>query len=162
MTTKAQRLLAIKKLLQNEKISSQEDLLQRLLELGYDFTQATVSRDLKELQAGKKADAEKGSILVLPSQNTSLQDTPPFDHSFLITVIQSIRFVNFFCIIKTLPGYANSIAIVIDKASRYEVAGTIAGDDTILVIPDEGINVKSLKLAFKAIFPGLSDDIIQN
>ena len=162
MTTKTQRLIAIKKLLRSEKIASQEELLKQLLQQGFDLTQATVSRDLKELQVGKKADPEKGSILVLPTQDISLQDTPSFDHSFLTTAIQGIRFVNQFCVVKTLPGYANSIAIIIDKASRYEMAGTIAGDDTILVIPDEGITTRELKQAFQLIFPGLPVDIFRN
>ena len=159
MDTKSQRLLAIKKLIQTEKISSQDELLQKLHKEGFDPTQATISRDLKALQVGRKADPDKGSIFSLPDQHQSLQEAPGLDQSFLTSAIQAIHFANQFGIIKTLPGYANSVAIAIDKADRYEIVGTIAGDDTILLIPAEGSEKKEVRKALRIIFPALKDSI---
>ncbi len=156
---RSQRLLAIKKIIQTEKIGNQEELLQRLTDQGFDLTQATVSRDLKALQAGKKADPEKGSILYLPGQSGSLQDYPSIDQSLLTSAFQSVQFANQFGVIKTIPGYANSVAVAIDKAGRHEIVGTIAGDDTILLIPQEGMDKNAVKKALQIIFPGL-DDVI--
>ncbi len=156
---KSQRHLAIRKIILNEKVSSQEELLQKLNQQGFDLTQATVSRDLKEMQAGKKADPEKGSIFSLPDQSYSTDAGTVPDHSFLTAAIRSIHFANKLGVIKTLPGYAHSIAIAIDKAVRFEIIGTIAGDDTILLIPEEGIHRNSLKKALKTIFPGLEKNM---
>ncbi len=159
MDTKSQRLFAIKKLIQTEKISSQDELLQKLQKEGFAPTQATISRDLKALQVGRIADPEKGSIFSLPGQNQSLQDASGLDQSLLTSAIQAIHFANQFGIVKTLPGYANSVAIAIDKAGRYEIVGTIAGDDTILLIPAEGSERKEIKKALRTIFPALKDNM---
>ncbi len=159
MDNKSQRLLAIKKLIQTQKISSQEELLRKLNKEGFDLTQATISRDLKALQVGRKADPEKGSIFSLPDQHQSLQEAPGPDLSLLTSAIQAIHFAQQFGIIKTLPGYANSVAIAIDKAGRYEIVGTIAGDDTILLIPSEGTERREVRKALITIFPALKDGI---
>ncbi len=159
MDSKSQRLLAIKKLIQTQKISSQDELLRKLRKEGFDPTQATISRDLKALQVGRKADPEKGSIFSLPDQHQSLQEASGPDLSFLTSAIQAIHFAHQFAIIKTLPGYANSVAIAIDKAGRYEITGTIAGDDTILLIPSEGVERKEVRRALITIFPALKDTI---
>lgn len=159
MDTKSERLLAIKKLIQTEKISSQDELLQKLRHAGFNLTQATVSRDLRTLQVGRKADPDRGSIFSLPEQLQSLQETPHLDQALLTSAIQAVHFTNQFGIIKTLPGYANSVAIAIDKAGRYEIVGTIAGDDTILLIPSEGNGKSEIKKALKTIFPALKDNM---
>jgi transcriptional regulator of arginine metabolism len=62
-------------------------------------------------------------------------------------------------VIKTLPGYANSVAIMIDTANPYEIIGTVAGDDTILLIIREGVVREDITLAIKAIIPKLEGKI---
>jgi transcriptional regulator of arginine metabolism len=160
MDTKTKRLLAIKRILSSEKIGTQEELLEKLQLEGFELTQATVSRDLKLLQIGKRADPDRGSVFFLPGQ-IGKEDNPRGEIStnLLTAAIRSIQFANGFGIVKTLPGYSSSTAIVIDKANRYEIAGTIAGDDTILVIPDNEISQTELKAAILVIFPSLSEHI---
>jgi transcriptional regulator of arginine metabolism len=62
-------------------------------------------------------------------------------------------------VIRTLPGNASSTAVYIDNTSRYEIAGTIAGDDTILIIPREGINNQQLHSCLEIIVPGLHEQV---
>ncbi len=159
MDHKTQRLLAIKKIIAGEKISNQEELLSRLSNVGFDLTQATISRDLRALQIGKKPDPEKGSIFFLPDHENTSHDFDHIDTRLLEAGIKAIHFANQFGIIKTIPGYANSIAIHIDNAGRYEIIGTIAGDDTILLIPDQDITHGEMRKALQIVFPTL-DSIV--
>jgi transcriptional regulator of arginine metabolism len=151
---KASRKQEVKKLISTRKISSQEELVEILNEMGYETTQATLSRDLKEIGVARIPDSEKGHIYVLP------QDIGMIDKigSKLNLPGESITFIEFsynFGIIKTYPGYASSVAIFIDSSKVDEIAGTIAGDDTILVIPREPASKKELKAALDKLFPNM-------
>lgn len=157
MDHKSHRLQAIKKIISKNKISSQEELLNRLNEQGFNLTQATVSRDLRTLQIGKKPDHEKGSIFFLPEHEQLVKELDTVDTRLLEACIKSVHFANQFGIVKTLPGYANSIAIHIDNSGRYEIVGTIAGDDTILLIPEQDISHEEMKKALKVIFSSLEE-----
>lgn len=161
MDHKSQRLVAIRRIISQEKIGSQEELLSRLNKEGFDLTQATISRDLKALQIGKKPDPEKGSIFFLPEQESTSAESGKIDARLLQAGIRSIQFANQLGIIKTIPGYASSIAIYIDNANRYEIAGTIAGDDTILIIPDQDISHSDIHRALEILFPGLDESVFK-
>jgi transcriptional regulator of arginine metabolism len=162
MENKFHRLRAIRQIIESEKISSQEELLHRLSQEGYDLTQATVSRDLKFLQVGKKPDPEKGSVFFLPDADQAPDELDGIDNRLLMAGMRSIYFANLFGIVKTLPGYASSIAVHIDRSNRFEIIGTIAGDDTILLIPGQGITHADLKKAIQAIFPDLEETIFRS
>ncbi|MEE4176333.1 MAG: hypothetical protein V2I46_02365 [Bacteroides sp.] len=151
------RLQAVKKILSQEKISSQEELLQRLHDKGFNITQATISRDLKRLQAGKKSDPIKGSVFFINESKTLKPVPDPVNSQFLLSGIKAVLFANMFGLIKTLPGYASSIAVHIDSQNRFEIIGTIAGDDTILLIPGQDISHSEMKNALRIIFPGLNE-----
>ena len=107
---------------------------------GFSFTQATLSRDLKFLKAGKIADDEKGHIYLLPG---NAYDDQRNDNEFKSAVSRnfiSIEYSGNMAVIKTLPGFASGIAYRIDRLNAFEIIGTIAGDDTILIIARDGIN----------------------
>ena len=159
MDLKSQRLRAIRQIITQEKIASQEELLRRLAERGFDLTQATVSRDLKTLQIGKRPDPERGSVLFIMETESNTSGFDQIDTRLLEAGIKSIHFANQLGIIKTIPGYASSIAIFIDNAGRYEIVGTIAGDDTILLIPEQDIGHDELKKALQIIFPTLDEHL---
>jgi transcriptional regulator of arginine metabolism len=161
MDQKSQRLSTIKKIVASEKISSQEALLTRLAEEGFELTQATISRDLKALQIGKKPDPEKGSIFFLTEQESSPKEAGKIDNRLLQAGIKSVHFANQFGIIKTIPGYASGIAIFIDNAARFEIIATIAGDDSILLIPNQNIKHDQIKKAIQIIFPDLNEQIFK-
>jgi transcriptional regulator of arginine metabolism len=152
MKTKTQRLLAIRKLIENQKISSQEELVSKLSKKGFHFTQATLSRDLKYLRAAKIADAARGYIYFLPSRETE-QANRLSDENFPMNGFVSLEFAWHMGIIRTLPGYAPSIASAIDNMESWEIIGTIAGDDTILVIPREGTIKEDVKNILARLIP---------
>jgi transcriptional regulator of arginine metabolism len=150
---KVSRLLAIEKIISTENISSQEELLKRLKREGITCTQATLSRNLRQigvLRIPNEAGGYKYSLSDLRIQSQGTMSTFNF-----ISAIQSVIDTRGLIIIKTIPGYANSVAVFIDNADRYEIAGTIAGDDTLLVIPRDNISLSHTHSCLEMILPGL-------
>ena len=138
---KTKRLLEIRKIIQSQKIGNQDELLNILNHNGFNYTQATLSRDLKYLRAGKMPDNEKGMIYVLPDTEISSSNTLTDRDTNPGTAVGfiSIEYTSNMAVIKTIPGFASSLAYTIDGMKAFEIIGTIAGDDTILVIGREGI-----------------------
>lgn len=149
---------AISLILKDQWIRSQEDL-QKALELkGFEVTQATLSRDLRHLHVMKILDPVKGSRYILP-EDKDLRDalTRLPDH---LDGVLSIEFSGQFGVIRTLPGFANGVAFTIDYQQISEIMGTIAGDDTILIIMKEGVSKNLIAGILSSRFPGLSGKII--
>jgi len=157
MGNRTARLLAIKKIISSSKVSSQEELQNMLEERGLNFTQATLSRDLKFLKVNKIADPGKGYIYELPNHQINGDNNTAESHAAQGFI--SIQFANNLGVIKTLPGYASSIASLIDKTNPFEIMGTIAGDDTILIIPQNNVTVKDVLNTLVLIIPELKDKI---
>jgi len=157
MGNKTERLLAIRNIIANQKVSCQEELLEILQKKGLNYTQATLSRDLKFLKVNKISDNEKGYIYELPDQ----RHVPGQEQAenYAARGFISIRFANKLGVIKTMPGYASSIASLIDKSDPFEIIGTLAGDDTILIIPNGNISEKDVVRALILIIPELKDKI---
>ena len=157
---RAQRIQMIKKIISDEVISSQDDLQNRLHELGCEITQATLSRDLKSLQVMKVSDVKSGYIYRLVGNVENQQNNTETSRlDFLADGVVGIEFSANLGVIKTLPGYANSVAIMIDKANPFEILGTVAGDDTILLIMREGVGRNDLIQALKTLMPKLESKI---
>lgn len=154
---KAKRLPAIEKLITEEIISSHDDLLRKLRAKGIRCTQATLSRDLRQIGAGRVADGKGGYRYSLPGMQAENQ--PAINRLQLLPVITGIVDAKGLLVIKTLPGNANNTAIYIDNSARFEIAGTIAGDDTILVIPRDGITNNQVHTCLELIIPGLHEQI---
>ena len=136
MKNRTQRLLAIRRIIEEEAVSNQDELLKKLNRAGFDLTQATLSRDLKFLQAGKRPDKERGYVYILPANK---REPVPAAGIFPLSGYLSLDFAHNLVLLKTLPGYAASIATAIDQLNAFEILGTVAGDDTILLVPREGI-----------------------
>jgi len=133
MDIKKQRLSVIEDIMQKEVIRSQDGLQKSLTDRGFKVTQATLSRDIRQLKIVKTQDREGRYIYILPEMTLKEPrlPTPLFDES-------TVEFSGNLAVIKTRPGYAMGIASDIDEQAPDEILGTIAGDDTILVIPREG------------------------
>jgi transcriptional regulator of arginine metabolism len=129
MNVKKQRLQMICEIVDAMTIRNQEDLLRALKRRGYEITQATLSRDMKHLKIIKKHDANNRYVYALSGTETNVA---PVEVEPL-----KVEFSGSLAVIKTRPGYAMGIASDIDSSGLREIAGTIAGDDTILVIPRE-------------------------
>ena len=117
-------------IIKHHRVASQEALRERLQELGTDVTQATLSRDIREMRLVKIPDAGGMSHYSLPEE---WESTPPLQ-TLLPTLFQSAEGVGNFLVVKTLKGGAQAVALGIDWEEWPEVVGTLAGDDTILII----------------------------
>jgi len=158
MKNKVQRQLEIRKIIQQGKVHSQEELLVALKTKGYELTQATLSRDLKLLQVAKVPHPSRGYVYTIPDAVRNVTSAVESTRvNYLADGFQDIQFSGNLAVVKTLPAYANSIAAVIDQAKSWEIIGTVAGDDTILIIQREGISKNDLMQALKRIMPKLKE-----
>jgi len=114
-----------------EAVASQEELRQRLATRGIEATQATISRDLKELGLVKRAG---DGAYVRPGVERSSPATDEQLRRALATLVRTLERVGNLVVVRTDPGQAQGVSVLVDRAQLPEVAGTIAGDDTILVI----------------------------
>lgn len=160
MRNKVQRQSAIRKMLTEENIHSQEYLLKKLKSDGFNLTQATLSRDLKTLKVAKVPDHEKGYKYIIPDTPNKQTLNKETRNNLLADGFKGIEFSGNMGVIKTLPGYASSIASVIDNADPWEIIGTIAGDDTILIILKEGIMKNDIINTLILIMPNLKEKIL--
>lgn len=154
--TKVTRLDTIKLIISSRDISSQEEILNELNEAGFEVTQATLSRDLKKLKVAKASTADGRYVYVLPN-NTLYQRTPTQTPSEMLmhSGFISLHFSGNLAVIRTRPGYASSIAYDIDNRNYPCILGTIAGDDTILLVLSEGTTQKEIYCLLAQIIPNL-------
>jgi transcriptional regulator of arginine metabolism len=132
-----QRQAAILELVRSSRVSSQEVLRELLAERGIEVAQATLSRDIRELGLVKVPDEEGGSVYTVPPHVT---DPTPTLSRLLPTLYLGADGVGNLLVVKTLTGGAQPIAVAIDWEEWPEVVGSVAGDDTILLIlrrPDQ-------------------------
>jgi transcriptional regulator of arginine metabolism len=132
---KARRLTAIRQLVEHEPVHSQEALRKRLRTMGFDVTQATLSRDIKELGLVKRASdgayQREGANAHAPaSPAAAAVALSRALGEFLLGIDVAQQLV----VLKTGPGQAQLLALAVDRAQLSDVIGTIAGDDTILVV----------------------------
>ena len=154
MKTKVQRWSAIKRIVETENVSSQDELLKKLNKEGYQITQATLSRDLKYLRVGKIPDDRKGYIYKLPGEGKDQEIQVETDR-FPLNGFVSLEFGSGLGVMKTLPGYASGLASAIDQTHPFEILGTVAGDDTILIVPRDGASRNDVSNALAGLFPEL-------
>jgi len=150
--------MEIRRLIGSRNISSQEELMNLLLEAGFELTQATLSRDLKYLRVAKMPDEREGYVYILPDKEQAVEELES-EGSGMSGLI-SIDFAQGMAILKTLPGHAGMIAYTIDNLGAYEIAATIAGDDTILLVPRDGVSRTDVVNALRLKMPGLIRDYV--
>ena len=134
MGEKKQRLSEVENIIRTEVIRNQDDLQRVLTNRGFEVTQATLSRDIKHLKIVKTLDNKGRYVYMIPDKMT-IQE-PRLSSALLNGSV--VEFSGDLAVIKTRSGYAMGIASDIDVNAPDEILGTIAGDDTILVIPREG------------------------
>lgn len=130
--SKIQRHIKIRELITEYELETQDDLVAHLKSLGYNVTQATVSRDIKELH-----------LVKVPIVNGKYKYSLPADQRFnpltklkrlIMDAFVKIEHASHFIILKTLPGNAHAVGVLIDNLDWEEIMGTICGDDTCLII----------------------------
>ena len=146
------RLTAIKDLIKKNKIDNQDTLLNLLKEEGFDVTQATLSRDLKALKVGKISDGWSGYYYSLPENDLVAESEKSYIQDVRRGVV-SIEFSGNVGVVKTRSGHANSVALALETLSLPEILGTLAGDDTVLIVLREGVTKEDLLESFKSRIP---------
>ena len=160
MKVKNSRIETLKMLISSKELGSQEEVLQALQNEGFTLTQATLSRDLKQLKVAKAASMNGKYVYVLPNETMykrvhkhatarDMLETPGFI---------SLNFSGNMGVIKTRPGYASAIAYNIDSLHIPEILGTIAGDDTIFIVIKDGTHPNEIMESLGGIIPTIIDD----
>jgi transcriptional regulator of arginine metabolism len=146
---RASRLALIERLVRENVIGSQEELLTMMEGSGMQCTQATLSRDLRQIGISRGFDGSGGYRYLLQGGKEGAAEALPGSATAAITGMTWARGL---LLISTAPGFASAVAIRIDRAGRYEIAGTVAGDDTILLIPRDNISSEATEECLKTIF----------
>lgn len=154
MKERPDRLQTIRRIIRENRIESQETLLESLAEEGHSVTQATLSRDLKTLKVGKVSDGSRGSFYTFTRGEFPAESTRSYIHDFKRGFISFDASANI-GVIKTLPGHANSVALALDQLEFPEILGTIAGDDTIFLVMTEGTGKDNLLTVLRNRIPGV-------
>ncbi|MBR3092442.1 MAG: arginine repressor [Bacteroidaceae bacterium] len=153
MKDKHLRLEAIKIIISSREIGSQDEILQELLKEGFTLTQATLSRDLKQLKVAKAASMNGNYVYVLPNDTMYKRSTSvkPVKEMMQTNGLLNIRFSGNIGVIKTRPGYASSMAYDIDMENIPYIIGTVAGDDTIVLVLEEGAPKETVRRQIQAL-----------
>ncbi len=151
MKGRVDRLKAVKKAISQNGVANQEGLLTLLLRDGYEVTQATLSRDLKVLRVGKVSAPDGSYIYALPEESDRSQEEliRDFQRGYL-----SMESSENLVVLKTLPGHAQATAWALDNLELPEILGTVAGDDTILIILRQGSDFDALQRSLVRLMPG--------
>jgi transcriptional regulator of arginine metabolism len=157
MKDKKNRLEALRLIISSQQMGSQEELLNALQNEGFNLTQATLSRDLKQLKVAKAATMSGNYVYVLPNESMYKRVSA---HSSVREMMQvpgfiSIQFSGNMGVIKTRPGYASAIAWNIDRGDLPQILGTIAGDDNIFVVIKEGVSHREVTEALSKVVPNM-------
>ena len=137
-STKNARQARIKELISTTEVSSQEDLCEILKQSGFDTTQATLSRDLHEM-----------GIVRIPSENGFKYVFHQDDNEQSLKKLIGMEIINVLhnestIMIRTMPGRAAGVALYFDRLKNSNIMGTVAGDDSIIVIPDSHDSVEDV------------------
>jgi transcriptional regulator of arginine metabolism len=154
---KTNRLLTIEKIISEEIISTQDELIKKLKGKGISCTQATLSRNLRQLGVSRIPDGSGGYKYSL-SESIRSSSNSPLKLNIVPVIIEIVE-AKGLMVMKTIPGNASNTAFFIDGAGRYEIAGTIAGDDTILIIPRDGVTIQQVHTCLEIVLPGLHEQL---
>ncbi|MFZ0593661.1 MAG: ArgR family transcriptional regulator [Bryobacteraceae bacterium] len=126
----------ILKIIRSKDVYTQEDLARELQAVGISATQVTLSRDIRELGLAKTANGYRP--MPAESSGPTLEDR-------VNELLQDIRIAQNQVVLKTSPGSANALAVVLDREQLEEVVGTLAGDDTVLIITPDNESAQKLR-----------------
>ena len=144
-------------IISSQELGSQEELLSALQKEGFQLTQATLRRDLKQLKVAKSSSMSGNYVYVLPNDTMYKRVSTPSKVREMMEVpgFLSINFSGNMGVIKTRPGYASSIAWNIDNSDIPEIIGTIAGDDTIFIVTKEGVSSQEVIESLSDVVPNM-------
>ena len=156
MKGKSERQSIIRSLVRRENIANQEELQSLLEKEGFIVAQATLSRDLKELGIVKVHD---GNDYLFHLHGAA--PAAPVTQINMSSSVLSVQFSGNLAVLKTHPGHASMVASFLDSGAVAQVVGTIAGDDTVLVILRERTSQENVLNALSTLFPGIRGKYIR-
>ena len=158
MKERIEQLKVVKNIIKTNRIDSQETLLQKIAEVGYSVTQATLSRDLKYLKVGKVADGQTGYYYTIPSEEERKESERHYIQDFLRGYV-SVDWNDSLVVVRTFSGHSDSVALAIDNMGMDDVLGTISGRDNVVFIAlKQGSTGESFIKALKEKIPDLDAD----
>lgn len=137
---KASRHARIKEIIDHKVVETQEDLAEALKEKGIEVTQATVSRDIKELMLIKVPSGDGRYRYAFPPDQNVVFSQSRLERAFKDSVVGIEHSLNII-VIRTVPGMAQAVAYAVDSTKWPQIIGTVGGDDTIIIIvkPPEAV-----------------------
>lgn len=160
MKVKRDRIETLKMLISSKELSCQDDVLQALADEGFAVTQATLSRDMKQLKVAKAASMNGKYVYVLPNETMyrRVPTTSTAREMLSTSGYISLNYAGNMAVLKTRPGYASAIAYNIDNTHIDNILGTIAGDDTIFMVVREGANHVLLGETLRKVIDGMGGE----
>jgi transcriptional regulator of arginine metabolism len=153
MATKKERQDAIKAIVRETKVGNQDQLLKLLSAKGFTLTQATLSRDIRDLKIVKNPVGGGYEYQLPQAQSIRVSQDPGIQLSAIGFV--GLDFSGNLAVLRTRPGYAMGIASEIDQKASDIILGTVAGDDTVLVIPRENVSRHEVKIVLSQFIVGI-------
>ena len=147
--TKKERLNAICVLIKENEISTQEELTEKLNQMGFDVSQATVSRDINELDLIKTEGSTRKSVYKKAEKLNA--EIPQRIKDLFKQITLSIVAANNLIVVKTLNGNGSSAAMAVDQMHIPQILGTIAGDDTFLIVAKNNSDAETIVKMLRAI-----------
>ena len=147
---KASRHARIKEIIDNQAVETQEELAEALRRKGIEVTQATVSRDIKELMLIKIPSGDGRYRYAFPPEQNVVFSHSRLEKTFQDSVVSMDHSLNII-VIRTVPGLAQAVAYAIDVSKWPEIIGTVGGDDTIFVLVKPPEATEKVLAKFKAL-----------
>lgn len=148
---KAQRHKKILELVEKYDIGTQDELIEKLRVFGYQVTQTTVSRDIKQLKLVKGLTADGIYKYIVPNARKTDGGLPVLNTavSYSVTAVESAQNI---IVVKTMPGMANAVAVCIDSLELTHIVGSVAGDDTVLLVMKDNSAAQEMEYKLRAVF----------
>ena len=147
---KSLRQQKILEIIENNDIDTQEALIAKLAEAGYNVTQTTISRDINQLKLVKAVTADGSYKYIVP--DVKRENNRTVMNSALTDAVIKIEAAKNIVVVKTLSGMANAIAVCVDSLNHNEIVGSVAGDDTIIIVTKDESIAESMALNLKTAF----------
>ena len=147
---KSLRQQKILEIIERNDIDTQEALIEKLKEGGYNVTQTTISRDIRQLRL-IKGPTGRGTYKYVAPEVRHGNDAPGHN-SALIDAVIKIEAAQNIIVVKTMSGMANAIAVCIDSLKIHDIIGSVAGDDTILLVLKTNEKAEAVEVELKNVF----------
>ena len=147
---KNERQKKIIELIETYNIDTQEALILKLKEEGFTVTQTTISRDINQLKLVKAVTADGGYKYIVP--DVKRENNRPVMNSVIVDAVISVEAARNIVVVKTHPGMANAVAVCVDSLHHDDIVGSVAGDDTILLVVRDAAYAKEFEIELKQTF----------